>query len=152
MNLQSYLDDLGVHYSTSHHRAVYSAHALAEVEHLSGHQVVKPVLIQADGRFILCALPASYRIDLEKMRSLLNAQRVVLAREREMRQVFPDCELGAEPPIGRMYGLQTFVDSRVFQDEGVIFQAGSHENAIAMPMSDYRRAVQPQIANFALPA
>ena len=118
MNLQSYLDEMGVHYSMSRHLAVYSAQALAEVEHVPGHQVINPVLIEADGRFVLCALPASSRIDLAKMRTLLDAERVVLAREKKLREVFPDCELGAEPPIGRMYGCRRSSIRRYFTMSG----------------------------------
>jgi Ala-tRNA(Pro) deacylase len=148
MNLQSYLDEMGVRYSVSRHPAVFTAQALAEVEHVPGRQVIKPVVVKADGRFVLCALPASYRIDLAKMRDLLNADEISLAEESKLAELFPDCEVGAEPPIGRIYGLTTFVDASVFGDEHVMFQAGNHENAITMRMCDYRRIVQPQIAQF----
>lgn len=152
VNLQTYLDELGVAYSLSRHPPVYTAQALAEVEHISGRQVVKPVVIQADGRFVLCALPASYRIDLATIRELLHAKSVALADETALSQLFPDCELGAEPPIGRLYGLQTFVDPAVIADERVTFQAGTHVDAITMHMADYRRITQPQIARFSWPA
>ncbi len=82
------------------------------------------------------------------MRDLLGAEEISLAEESKLADLFPDCELGAEPPIGRIYGLTTFVDASVFSDERVMFQAGNHENAITMRMSDYRRVVQPKIAQF----
>jgi Ala-tRNA(Pro) deacylase len=151
MNLQTYLDEMGVTYSLSRHPAVYTAQALAEVEHVPGRQVVKPVVVLADGRFVLCALPASYRIDLAKMRELLHAKSVALADEVLLRELFPDCELGAEPPIGRLYGLPTYVDPAVIADERVTFQAGTHVDAITMHMSDYRRITQGQIATIGRP-
>ena len=152
MNLQMYLDELGVHYAVSRHPSVYTAQALAEVEHVSGRQVIKPVVIEADGRFVLCALPASYRIDLGKIRELLHASAVTLAAEARLRDLFPDCELGAEPPIGRMYGLQTYIDAAVTADERVTFQAGTHQDSVTMRMSDYRRITRPEIAQFSYPA
>jgi Ala-tRNA(Pro) deacylase len=152
MNLHSFLDRLGVRYSVSHHPAVYTAQALAEAEHIPGKQVVKPVVVQADGRWVLCALPASYRIDLLRIRELLHADSVSLAQENKLRELFPDCELGAEPPIGRLYGMQTYVDAAVIDDERVTFQAGTHEDSVTMPLADYRRIVEAQIAKFSHPA
>jgi Ala-tRNA(Pro) deacylase len=152
MNLQMYLDELGVNYCMSRHPSVYTAQALAEAEHISGRQVVKPVVLIADGRFVLCALPASYRVDLEKMRSLLHAHMISLVEESKLRELFPDCELGAEPPIGRMYGLQTYIDTAVIADERVTFQAGTHQDSVTMRMADYRRITRPMIAQFSYPA
>ncbi|MGA3067623.1 MAG: YbaK/EbsC family protein [Tepidisphaeraceae bacterium] len=152
MNLQMYLDEMGVHYSVSRHPSVYTAQALAEVEHISGRQVVKPVILEADGRFVLCAIPASYRIDLAKMHDLLHAQAVALAPEARLRDLFPDCELGAEPPIGRMYGLQTYIDTAVIADERVTFQAGTHQHSVTMRLADYRRITRPEIAQFSYPS
>jgi Ala-tRNA(Pro) deacylase len=152
MNLQMYLDQLGVHYSVSRHPSVYSAQALAEIEHVSGRQVIKPVVLKADGRFVLCALPASYRLDMAKMRDLLHAHVIALVPEATLRELFPDCELGAEPPIGRLYGLETYVDTAIIADERVIFQAGTHQDSVTMRLADYRRITQPHIAQFSYPA
>ncbi len=152
MNVQNYLDEMGARYALSQHDPAYTAQALAESEHISGRLVIKPVIVRADGRFVLCALPACYRVDLGKMRDLLNASEVSLVEESMLGDLFPDCELGAQPPIGRMFGLTTFMDSSVFDDEKVTFQAGRHDLAITMPLSDYRRVSQPRIAQFGRPA
>ena len=152
MNLQMYLDQMGVHYSVSRHPSVYTAQALAEVEHVSGRQVIKPVVVRADGRFILCALPACYRLDLAKVRDLLHADAVSLVPESTLGDLFPGCELGAEPPIGHMFGLETFVDTAVIADERVVFQAGTHQDSVTMKLADYRRIAQPHIAEISYPA
>ena len=146
--LQSYLDDLGVNYRVSHHPTAYTAQDLAATEHVPGHQVIKPVVVKADGQFVLCALPASYKVDLSELRRQLNAEEVNLAEEHHLGQLFPDCEIGAEPPIGRLYGMQTLMDESLISDDRVMFQAGTHNNAVTMSLADYRRVAQPEVAHF----
>lgn len=148
MNLQTYLDEMGVAYHVSYHPQVYTAQSLASVEHVSGLQVIKPVLVEADGHFLICALPACHRIDLEELRRQLEVDHVRLANEEELQQVFGDCELGAEPPIGRIFGLPTVMDSSLLNDDCVTFQAGTHDSSITMRLSDFRRIAQPELAHF----
>lgn len=148
MNVQSYLDEMGVAYRLSHHPVAYTAQDLASVEHLPGRQVVKAVVVKADGRFVMCALPASYRIDLDALRQQLSAQDVTLADEQKLGELFPDCELGAEPPIGRLYDLPTIMDESLTADARVTFQAGTHRDAITMTLTEYRRVAQPEMAYF----
>src|SRR5512138_3684698 len=98
MNVQDYLDQQGVHYRLSRHDTTYTAQDLAAAEHIPGRRVIKPVLVKADGHFVLCALPASHRVDLDTLRDQLQAEDIQLADESEMQQVCADCEVGAEPP------------------------------------------------------
>src|SRR5436190_189576 len=121
MNLQSYLDELGINYHISRHPTAYTAQDLAAMEHISGRKVIKPVVVQADGQFIMCALPACYRVDLNELRKQLQASDLRLADEKKMRELFPDCELGAEPPIGRLYGMTTLMDESLVADDRVMF-------------------------------
>jgi Ala-tRNA(Pro) deacylase len=148
MNLQSYLDELGVHYRLSRHEQTYTAQDLAAAEHVSGREVIKPVVVRADGQLVMCALPASYRIDLNELREQLMADDVSLADESAMKEMFPDCELGAAPPIGRLYGMPTVMDESLFADDKVTFQAGTHCDAVTMSLADYRRVAMPEVAYF----
>jgi Ala-tRNA(Pro) deacylase len=148
MNLQEYLDAQGVHYRVSRHPTVYTAQDLAAVEHVPGKQVIKPVIVEADGQFVMCALPAPYRVDLDELRSQLEAQQVRLADERTLREMFPDCELGAEPPVGRLFNMPTVMDESLCKDDHVTFQAGTHDAAVTMSLADYRRIAQPEVAHF----
>src|SRR5215216_1671757 len=107
MSVQDYLDQMGVNYRLSRHDTTYTAQDLAAAEHIPGRKVIKPVIVKADGHFVMCALPASHRIDLDTLRSQLQVKDVELAQEQDLRQCFPECELGAEPPIGRMFGMPT---------------------------------------------
>jgi len=149
MQLQSYLDRMGVWYHLSHHPAAYRASDLAQAEHVPGDQVIKPVVVNADGRLVMCALPASYKLDLDRLRDRLHAEKVGLADESLLGQVFGDCELAAEPPIGFLYGMPTIMDESLKDDAQVTFQAGTHESAVTMKMSDFCRVAQPEIAPIA---
>lgn len=148
MNVQSFLDELGLAYRSSHHPTAYTAQDLASVEHVPGRQVIKPVVVKADGRFVMCALPASHRVDLGALRQQLDAENVTLADEPKLSELFPDCELGAEPPIGRLYDMPTLMDESLIADARVTFQAGTHSDAITMSLADYRRAAQPEMGYF----
>ncbi len=151
MNLMSYLDEHGVPYHVSYHPQAYTAQTLAAVEHVPGIQVIKPVVVEADGQYMICALPASHRIDLEELRRQLEVDHVRIVSEEELQNAFADCELGAEPPIGRLYGLPTIMDSSLLNDDRVTFQAGTHDSAVTMRLADYRRIAQPEIAHFGRP-
>jgi Ala-tRNA(Pro) deacylase len=148
MNLPSLLDEMGVNYRLSRHDTTYTAQDLAAAEHVPGRKVIKPVVVKADGRFVMCALPASHRVDLDTLRSQLQANEVQLAGEDELTDLFKDCELGAEPPIGRMFGMPTIMDESLFADERVTFQAGTHQDAVTMTLADYRKVAQPEVAYF----
>jgi Ala-tRNA(Pro) deacylase len=151
MYLQSYLDEMGANYRLLRHDPAYTAQDLAAIEHIPGRQVIKSVIVRADGQFVLCALPACYRVDLEELRQQLEAQDVQLVNEQNLRSLFPDCELGAEPPIGRMFGMSTLMDESLVADDHVTFQAGTHNDAVTMTLAEYRRVAQPEMAHFARP-
>lgn len=152
MNLHSYLDRFQVRYLVTEHPSVYTAQSLAQAEHVSGYQVIKPVLVEADGQFVLCALPACGRIDLDALRENLDADYIRLADEDCLREVFHGCETGAEPPIGAIFGLPTIADESLLLQRNVTFQAGNHHQAVTMSMDDYRRLAQPGIGRFAVHA
>jgi Ala-tRNA(Pro) deacylase len=148
MTLRSFLDQQGVRYQWLHHDTAYTAQDLAQREHMSGKKVVKPVLIEADGRFVLCALSAAYHVDLERIREELNAEEARLADELTLAQLCPECEIGAEPPIGALFGIPTMMDESLSDEPEVLFQAGTHQDAVKMPFSDYIRIARPTVARF----
>lgn len=146
--LQDYLDAMGIAYRISSHGTAYTSQDLAAQEHVSGDKVIKPVVVLVDGKPCLCALPATHRIDLTRLREQLHAQDVELIDEPQLQKLFPDCELGAEPPVGKLYGLPTLMDTSLLQDEQVTFQAGNHTTAITLSMRDYQRLAEPQVGDF----
>ena len=148
MDLRNYLDQMGVQYAWRHHDVAYTAQDLAMREHISGRSVVKPVMVAADGQMVLCALPASSYIDMEQLREELHAQVAELANEHDFSHLFGDCETGAEPPIGELYGLPTVMDDSLMRAEQLTFQAGTHCDAVTISTRDYMRLAHPTIGHF----
>src|SRR6266550_671450 len=151
MNLRSYLDEMGVNYAWLHHDPAYTAQTLAMTEHISGKRVIKPVVIKADGQFVLCALPASCFVDIDQLRDELHAREASLASEPELARLFAGCELGAEPPIGNLFGLRTIMDNSLTRQDEVTFQAGTHRDGVTMSMADYMRLASPEVARIGRP-
>ena len=148
MRVVEFLDQAGVKYETCAHAPVFSAQGLAAAEHEHGQYVAKPVIVKADDRYLMCVLPAPNKVDLGRLKGQLKAQSVALADEDEMGTLFPDCELGAEPPFGNLYAMSTVIEKSLEADDHILFQAGTHGKAIRMDMADYRRLVQPKVLNF----
>lgn len=152
MDLRTYLEQSGVRYQWLEHAPTYTSQELAQTEHISGHNVVKPVLVQADGHFVMAVLPASHKIDLERLRTELRAQNVSLADETQLRVLFSDCEVGAEPPIGQLYGVPMIMDDSLMRDKDIAFQAGTHQDAVRMSFEDFLKLSKPSVGHFTRPA
>lgn len=148
MEVTKFLDSSSAKYEVTQHRPTFTAQEMATEEHVPGMKVAKPVVIRADGDYYMCVLPACYKVDLKALKSQLGARQVELADESKMEKLFPDCELGAEPPFGNLYGLPTIMDKTLETDEHIVFQGGTHEKAIRMEMAEYKRLVSPQILSF----
>lgn len=148
MRVEEFLDKAGAKYEVTKHQPAFTAQHMAAEEHESGQYVAKPVIVKADNKYMMCVLSACYKIDLKKLKSQLGAKKVDLVEENEMGKLFPDCELGAEPPFGNLYDMPVVMDKTLEKDEHIIFQAGSHEKAIRMSMANYRKLVAPKILEF----
>jgi Ala-tRNA(Pro) deacylase len=148
MRVTEYLEKQGVEYEVREHRSTFTAQQMAAEEHVSGVKVAKPVVVKADKKFYMCVLPACYKIDFDLLREKTGAREVELADEKEMAGIFGDCALGAEPPFGNLYNLETIMDESLEDDEEIVFQSGTHEQAIRIAMSDYKRLVKPRILAF----
>ena len=148
MRICDYLDQKHVHYELHKHPATFTAQQMAAAEHEPGMRVAKPVVVQADGRFYMCVLPACCKVDLDGLRRELDAGEVQLATERDMESLFPDCELGAEPPLGNVFGMGTLMDKSLGDQEYVVFQSGRHDESVKVKLSDYKELVQPRVLDF----
>ena len=151
MKVVEFLETNSAKYEVTRHQPTYSAQQMAAAEHVSGRVVAKPVLIKADGKYYMCVLPACCKVDLDALKQELRADQVALAGEDEMSKLFADCELGAEPPFGNLYGLETLMDESLEPDDQIVFQAGTHEQAIRMAILDYKELVSPQVLSFSYP-
>ena len=148
MHVTEYLDNNSIPYELRSHRPTYTSQRMAAEEHVPGMNIAKPVIVQADGKYFMCVLPACCRVDMEALRYRLGTDEVHLASEKDMSKLFPDCELGAEPPFGNMFDMTTLMDREMLPDKFIVFQAGKHNQAIRVNMEDYRKLVRPQIMDF----
>ncbi len=149
IRLEELLKKNGINFKTVVHQEAYTAQEIAASMHIHGREVLKSVMIKADGRFVMAVLPASARVDFRKLKDALENKELKLASESEFRGLFPDCEPGAEPPFGNLYNVETVVDKSVTEDEHIFFNAGNHYESIEMDYRDFERLVRPKIADFA---
>jgi len=150
MDIGQYLRDHGVAFEVHEHPPAYTAQEVAAEEHVSGNILAKTVLVHADDSYALCVLPASFKLDMAKVAEAAKARSIRLADEQELAKVFPDVEVGAEPPFGSLYNLLTLVDEHLASQQEMVFQAGTHRDAIRMKYADYASLVQPVVADLAV--
>jgi Ala-tRNA(Pro) deacylase len=150
--LLNFLEAKHSHHKIIHHRDTYTAQEMAEATHISGRDVAKVVIITDGRRHHMVVLPANTRIDLERLSEALDIPNARLATEKELGRLFPDCELGAMPVCGNLYGLPVHMDSCLIPEPTITFAAGSHHQSIQMSTSDFMRDVRPQIVEVAVPA
>ncbi len=148
MGVIEFLKRAGVKYEVKEHKPTFSAQSMAAAEHEPGRFVAKPVIVKVDGKYVMCVLAASHKIDLKALKKQMSAKSVELADEDQMGKLFGDCELGAEPPFGNLYDMPTIMDKALEKDDHIMFQGGTHEKAISMSMADYRKLASPKVLEF----
>jgi Ala-tRNA(Pro) deacylase len=136
----------GIPFEELHHAEAFTAQEVAEHEHFSGHHVAKDVVLMVDGRFVEAILPASRYLDLDRVRMVLGARRVRLASEQEMEKFFTDCEVGAIPPLRHWKNVGVLMDRMLNAEGDILFQAGTHADAIRLNFGDWYELVYPQVA------
>lgn len=142
------LEQESIPFENVSHLRDYTAQETAHHTHTPGAQFAKTVLLRADGRFAMAVLPANERLDWTKARSALNASEARLASEEESRQIFSDCEVGAEPPFGNLYDVPVYVSEDLDRSGDIVFNAGTHEDAVKMKYTDYEKLVHPKVVQF----
>jgi len=150
--LREYLDQEKVKYVIITHSPATTAQEIAAAAHISGKEMAKTVMMKVDGEMVMVVLPASTKVDLGRLLDATGADGVELAQEREFKDLFPGCELGAMPPFGNLFGLRTFVAEELTEDEEIAFNAGSTTELIRMAYQDYARLVQPRSLPFRITA
>jgi Ala-tRNA(Pro) deacylase len=148
--ISEYLERNQANYSVLSHPTAFTAQEEAAAAHVPGREWAKTVVCFADDQPILAVLPAPLTVDLNRLQQTAHAHSIRLAHEREFGRLYQDCELGAMPPFGPLFGQRVFVDKELTTDPEVSFSAGSHHDAIRMPYREFERLVQPTVAEFAL--
>jgi Ala-tRNA(Pro) deacylase len=146
--LKSLLDENQIPYSVMTHTTAYTAQGAAAVMQISGKELAKTVVLWVGEEMSLAVLPAPNHVRLDKLADELGKS-VRLATEQEFSDRFPDCELGAMPPFGSLYNLPVYVDESLAADEAIVFNAGTHRDAIRMRFDDFVRMTKPKVCSFA---
>lgn len=143
------LEEHGISYETHQHPRAVSAQRLAAAEDVSGWEVAKPVLVAVGDQLAMVVVPGALQVDLDKVSRVFGGSEVRLADEEEFVATFPDCEPGAEPPFGNLYGIPVFLDEQLRARPQMLCRDGSHTETIRLAVHDYVEVVKPEIADLA---
>jgi Ala-tRNA(Pro) deacylase len=148
-NLIDFLNDNKVSYEILHHPEAFTAQTIAAAEHVKGRHHAKVVMAKSGSRHLMTVLAADQRIDLQKLEKICG-EPTSLEPEKEFKSLFPDCAPGTMPPFGALYGLPTYVDKSLAREDYIVFEAGTHTEAIKLSYRDYERIAKPQVEDFAI--
>src|SRR5581483_10120348 len=138
-----------VAYEILHHPEAVTAQRIAQAEHVKGRHHAKVVMLKAGGKRLMAVLPADRQIDLQKVEKLFGKP-ASLDKEEEFKTLFPDCAIGAMPPFGNLYGLPTWVDKHLAEQDYIVFEAGTHTDAIKMSYRDYEKIAKPTVEDLSV--
>ncbi|WP_144391625.1 aminoacyl-tRNA deacylase [Pleionea sediminis] len=137
-----YLDSEDIQYQLIPHQTSYTALATASLARIPDNLLTKVVVVQADNKLAMVLIPANCCIDLHSLATHVGAQHITLVPEDELGHLFPDCELGAMPPFGNLYGMKVWIANELFQRFEITFNAGNHHQLIKMNTVDFCNLVQ----------
>lgn len=135
--IQDYLDSHRVAYEVIEHPKTETAKQTAEVAHIPADQMAKPVLLGDDINYLLAIIPATHRLDLDRLNQVM-ARSLEVVEDDEVAMTFGDCEAGAVPVVGEAYGVDTVLDTSLTHQERVYFEAGDHKHLVRMEGEDFR--------------
>ena len=150
--LQAFLDENQIKYVVISHSRAFTTQEIAAATHIPGKDLAKAVIVEIDGNLGMAVVPGSQKVDLDLLRDAVGAERVTVAKESAFKDRFPECDLGAMPPFGNLYGMPVYVADSLTEDEEIAFNAGSHTQLMRMAYRDFERLVQPQTLHFAVNA
>lgn len=144
-HLKEFLEQKGVAYQCIAHPPAYTAQQLAHHTHIAGDHVAKTVIIELDGKMAMLVMPATWRVRWDRLYRVLETDFIALADEASFKDCFEDCEVGAMPPFGNLFGMQVYCCEALTLQTTVAFPAGNHEESITMAVSDYLELVHPTV-------
>ncbi|NTU97477.1 MAG: YbaK/EbsC family protein [Chlorobiaceae bacterium] len=148
--LREFLDGHGVKYYIVSHSRAYTALEIAAAAHVPGKELAKTVIVKIRGILAMVVLPASRKLDFELLSAMAGTDDIVLADEKDFENLFPDCELGAMPPFGNLYGMQVFAAEELEEDDEIAFNAGALTELLRLPYEQYRRLVHPRVGKLTM--
>jgi Ala-tRNA(Pro) deacylase len=145
--LRSYLDRQEVAYQLREHPEAFTIQEIAALEHVAGRRMAKVVMVLAGEQLLMLVLPAPARVDFERLGAVVGGGDLRLAHEEEFAPAFPDCDAGAMPPFGNLYGVPVYVDQALAEDGWIVFQAGTHRHTMELAYADFQRLVEPEVVS-----
>jgi Ala-tRNA(Pro) deacylase len=145
--LRSFFDSARAEYSLTVHPKAFTAREVALAEHLPPREVAKTVVLFGDAEYHMVVIPANKLVDFHELRPALGLTQARLATEAELASLFADCELGAMPPFGNLYGMAVYLDGTLAGEPFLVFNAGSHREVVHMATAEFRRLVDPIIVS-----
>ena len=133
------LDERGVTFEVIPHDQAYTSIAEATALGIAADEVLKALVLDTPSGNALAVVPGSRRLDMRSVEKALGAKHIRLATEEEIEKGFPGNELGALPPIGSLFGVQTLVDPEVMDHDTVVFAAGSQMESVKLRTEDLFR-------------
>jgi len=151
VRLQRLLDQRRASYAVLAHNDAYTADHVARSVGVRGSRMAKVVVVRdGTGKDVMVVLPANQRVDPRALHLVTGRAGSQLEDERELELLFPDCEIGAMPPFGALYGMRMFVDPCLLQGGDIFFQAGNHHEAVLMRCEEYEEIARPFYAGACL--
>lgn len=148
-DLLRYLNSNKVEFQVIEHDPAFSAHDVAVATHVQEGEMAKAIVVRIDDHLWMAVLRSDQRINQQMIRRVFGARDVHLAHEEDLEVLFPDCQLGAMPPFGHLYGLPVMVEEGLAGDDEIVFNACTHTKSVKMKFKDFRRLAKPVIAAFA---
>ncbi|RBW49108.1 aminoacyl-tRNA deacylase [Marinobacter sp. F3R11] len=145
--LKEFLDEADVEYMCLTHPPAFTAQELAHHVKVAGDKVVKTVIIELDGKMAMLVMPATWRVRWNSLSRILDTDFVDLADEQTFQDRFPDCEVGAMPPFGNLFGMTVYCAESLTEQPELAFAAGSHTETLNMKTRDFLNLVQPILLN-----
>jgi len=151
--LINFLKEKRIQHELIKHPEAFTAQEVAHAIHKTGKLLAKTVIVEADGKHIMAVVPAHHKVNLNAVKEAVKAANVRLAREEGLRELFPDCDLGAMPPVGPLYKLPVILSTELTQRPEIIFNACTHTECVKIAYGDFEQLVKPQVAEISeLPA
>lgn len=150
-DLIKYLTANNVSYRLLRHVPAFNAHSVAQATHVPDTALAKTLLVKAGKVYWMAVVRGDQRLSERLLKRALEVHHAYLAHEEDLDLLFPDCEIGAMPPFGNLYGFPVIVDKTLADDDEIVFNACTHSDSIRMKFAEYDRLVHPIVAEIAQP-
>ena len=148
--LKEFLDSHNIKYVVISHSRAFTAQETAASAHVPVKELAKTVMVKIDGKMAMAVLPASSKVDFDLLKKVIGSGKVEIASEKEFKDMFPECEIGAMPPFGNLYGMEVFVAKTLTEDREIAFNAGSHRELVKLTYKDFEKLVKPKVITFSV--